>query len=135
MGTTATEKLSAAPRPDQEAYRQSLSLEFSVVVRELVEILGKKLVAYIGGAKDTRTVERWMNGSEPYNNPQDRIRLAFRVAKMLAAHESPGVAQSWFIGLNPDLGDRAPGRLFQSEDFETAGAQVLAAARSFLAGG
>lgn len=124
-----------SPRPDAESYRESITAEFPAVVEGLVRILGKKLTAYIAGAKDVRTVDRWMAGREPYRSPEDRIRLAFQIARMLASKEDSRVVQAWFIGLNPELHDRAPIRFFQDEDFETAGPQVLAAARAFLLGG
>jgi hypothetical protein len=125
----------STPRPDAAAHREAISAAFPVVVAKLVAILGKKLTAYIGGARDTRTVERWMNDIEPYRNPDDRIRLAFQVAQMLVEKDDPRVVQAWFTGLNPDLNDRAPIRFFRDEDFETAGPRVIAAARSFLVGG
>jgi hypothetical protein len=108
---------------------------FPAIVEKLAAVLGKKLTAYIGGARDVRAVERWMSGAEPYRNGEERIRFAYLIANMLATREDPKVVQAWFTGLNPELDDRAPIRLFQDPDFELARQQVLAAARSFLTGG
>ena len=68
----------------------------SEIVAELAEILGKKLTAYIGGVKDTRVIERWMQGGvEPYRDADQRVRLAYQIAKTLSEHDSaprcPGV--------------------------------------------
>lgn len=121
-------------RPDLAAYRLAVSRPFPDVVRELAAILGKKLTAYIGKARDVRAVERWAAGTEPYKGAEERLRLAFRIAKMLQTQESSQVIQSWFAGLNPELNDRVPIRLLRDGDADE-GKAVLNAARAFLAGG
>jgi hypothetical protein len=123
------------PRPDLFVYRKATTLEFSKLATELAAILGKNLMAYIASVKDTRAIERRMTGSEPYKGVEERLRFAYRVAKMNSDHEGPPVVQAWFTGLNPELGDRVPVRLLREEDVATAGPQILGAARAFLAGG
>ena len=122
-------------RPDLLAYREATTLEFSKLVTELTAILGKKLTAYIASVKDARAIERWMAGSEPYKGVEERLRLAYRLAKMISDHEGPRVVQAWFTGLNPELSDRVPVRLLRDEDVEAVGPEILGAARAFLAGG
>jgi len=58
--------VSTPARPDLLAYREATTLDFSKLITELTTILGKKLTAYIASVKDTRAIERWMAGSEPY---------------------------------------------------------------------
>lgn len=123
------------PGPDLLAYREATTLELSKLVTELAAILGKKLTAYIASVKDTRAIERWMADSEPYKGVDERLRLAYRLAKVISDHEGPRVVQTWFTGLNPELGDRVPARLLREEDVATVGPQILGAARAFLAGG
>jgi len=53
-------------RPDLMAYREATTLEFSNLVKDLTTIIGKKLTAYIASVKDTRAIDRWIAGSEPY---------------------------------------------------------------------
>ena len=127
--------VSTPPRPDLLAYREATTLEFSKLVTELTGILGKKLTAYIASVKDARAVERWMAGSEPYKGVEERLRLAYRLAKMIRDHEGPRVVQAWFTGLNPELNDRVPVRLLREENVEAVGPEILGAARAFLAGG
>lgn len=123
-------------RPDLAAHRRAVQAPFAEIVRELTEILGKKLTAYVGGVKDTRVVERWMHdGVEPYREADRRIRLAYQIAKTLSEHDSTRVVQAWFVGLNPELQDRAPVRLLKEEDLDQVGPQLLNAMRAFLAGG
>jgi hypothetical protein len=123
------------PRPDLLAYREATTLEFPKLVTELTGILGKKLTAYIASVKDARAVERWMAGSESYKGVEERLRLAYRLAKMISDHEGPRVVQAWFTGLNPELNDRVPVRLLREENVEDVGPEILGAARAFLAGG
>ncbi len=39
---------------------------------------------------------------------EPRLRMAFRIAQFIAQQDSPGIVQSWFQGLNPELDDRSP---------------------------
>jgi hypothetical protein len=140
MSTTATPQevgtSPAGPRPDFEAHRTEIHTDFPELVLQLREILGRKLVAYIAGVKDTRTIDGWIEGAVPYGSAvEPKIRVAFRVAKTLASRDSVRVIQAWFIGLNPELDDRSPIRLLRDGDPEVEGREVIAAARSFLAGG
>ncbi len=133
MGTSP--QFLAGAKADLDAFRESVSMSFAEVVHELSALIGKKLTAYIGKSKDTRAVERWMGGAGPYKDIEDRMRLAFRVTKMLRSHwENPEVIQAWLTGLNPELGDRVPIRLLREGTLEEDGNAVLTAARSFLAG-
>jgi hypothetical protein len=124
-------------RSDLAAHRRSIQAPFGEIVAELAEILGKKLTAYIGGVKDTRVVERWIQGEveQPYRDADRRIRLAYQIAKTLSEHDSARVVQAWFIGLNPELQDRAPIRLLKEADIDKGGPELLNAMRAFLAGG
>lgn len=123
------------PRPDLLAYRESTTLEFSKLVDELTKIIGKKLTTYIASVKDTRAIDRWIAGSECYKGVEERLRFAYRLAKMIHDQEGPRVVQAWLSGLNPELRDRVPIRLLRDENIETVGPELLGAARAFLAGG
>jgi hypothetical protein len=63
----------------------------STVVERLVEIVGRKLTAYIGGVKDVRAVNRWIAGGEIYGEAEARLRFAFQVVRTLSEHDSPAV--------------------------------------------
>jgi len=65
----------------------------------------------------------------------ERLRIAYRAARLITARDSPAVAQTWFQGLNPIVDDRAPTRLRREDDLAEIGLQVLAAARQFAAVG
>jgi hypothetical protein len=124
-------------RPDLAAYNTTHRADFCVVVKELAELLGLKLTAYLAGANDTRTVRSWIDGSRAVRrgDVEPKLRLALHAALLIADEESPRIAQAWFQGLNPHLGDRSAARLLREGDHEEVGPQVLAAARAFAAGG
>ena len=71
----------------------------------LRDLLGAKLVAYFGGVKDSRAVRQWAEGSRKIANRDDveRLRVAYRAARMINLRDSTQVVQAWFQGLNPFL--------------------------------
>lgn len=124
-------------RPDLAAYASAVRLEPAVLVKELLEVLGAKLVAYLGGVRETRAVRQWAQGERTIANAQDlaRLRLVYQLALLLTERDSPAVVQAWFVGLNPSLADRSPARVLREQSLDDAGPQVLAAARQFAAVG
>jgi hypothetical protein len=125
-------------RPDLAAHQQVIRASTQEVVTRLVELLGARLVAYIGGVGETRAVREWMidgrDHREPRGDTSPRLREALTIALMLASREKPPTIQAWLMGLNPQLDDRAPARLLRDGDAD-AQAAVLGAARAFLIGG
>lgn len=123
-------------RPDLEAYHYATTAPFNFVVKELIDTLGAKLVAYVAGVTEVRAVHEWTGGREPKDpRVHQRLRTALRAAKLITQHDSAPVAQAWFQGLNPQLSDRSPARLLREGDIEEVGPEVIAAARAFVIGG
>ncbi|SKG00856.1 Uncharacterised protein [Mycobacteroides abscessus subsp. massiliense] len=103
------------------------------LVSQLRDQLGRKLVAYLGNAKESRAVDRWVEGTRGHHSAKDvqRLRLAFQAAQLIIAQESKEVVQAWFQGLNPLLGDISPARLLREGNLDADGPRVIAAARQF----
>lgn len=127
--------LAARPRLDLEAYRKATAADFPTVVDSLVQIIGRKLTAYVASVKDARALDRWRQGADPQKEVERRIRLTYHIASMLAGHDSAAVVQAWLTGLNPELDDAVPVKLLREGDVEQDGKRVLNAARAFVAGG
>ncbi|RRQ29195.1 hypothetical protein DK926_04750 [Rhodococcus sp. Eu-32] len=127
----------AHPRPDLAAYNEAARMTQAELVSALRSLLGSKLVAYLGKVKETRAVRQWAEGSRTIHNEADveRMRIAYRVARLITERDSPAVAQTWFQGLNPILDDRPPALLLREGDLHDVGPKVLAAARQFAAVG
>lgn len=129
--------MATASRPDRKAYEHAMRIpDESQVVQELVDVLGWKLTAAIGGVGETRAVKQWASGDRRVQSSEtlDRLRHALYVASFIAQHETKSVAQAWFQGLNPQLGDQSAAMLLREGD---AGdwRDVAAAARAFIVGG
>ncbi|TDW26956.1 hypothetical protein [Cryobacterium psychrophilum] len=123
-------------RPGRRGYEDSLRLSTAEIVGGLRETLGAKLVAYLGGVRETRAVREWAEGTRtPSSDVVLRLRTSFYVMAMLRDRESASTVASWFQGMNPELNDVSPARVLREQELETAGPAVLAAARSFVAFG
>ena len=119
-------------RPGLRAHEESVALSFPEVAARLREILGVRLVAYIGNVKSARSVSDWTRGGHsPGEQDEDRLRQAFYAAGVLRERYSVETVQSWFKGMNPALRDTAPARLLREGDPVEVGPDVLAAAKSF----
>jgi hypothetical protein len=124
------------PKPDFDAHQRAIRSPFPTVAQELRELLGARLVAYIGGVQNTRSVRDWSEGARaPSQDEQQRLRLALQVALLITTADDNAIAQAWFQGLNPQLDDRSPARLLRDGALAEAGPAVIAAARAFLVGG
>lgn len=127
---------STTARGDLRAFQGSIRLSSADVTARLREILGAKLVAYLGSVKETRAVRQWADGErEPSAEVVTRLRIAYHAAALLREKDSAAVVQAWFQGMNPRLDDVAPARLLREGDLEQVGPAVLAAARAFAAQG
>lgn len=124
-----------AATPDFGSYERVTRMDAAAVAQQLEELLGAKLVAYMAGVTEARAVRQWGRGErEPRAEVTARLRIALRVALMIAAIDGPGVAQAWFQGLNPQLDERSPARLLREGNLEEVGPDVLGAAQAFVAG-
>lgn len=96
-----------------------------VLIRDLIERLGGRLVAYTLGEPTTAALR-------PPALPTDlaqhvaRLELLEHVLQVLA--EDDTIGQAWLMGLNPELGDIAPARLVREQGATAASAPLLAAA-------
>ncbi|MDQ3430633.1 MAG: hypothetical protein M3467_00065 [Actinomycetota bacterium] len=121
---------------DLRAYEQSVRLDGPGLVDELRSLLGARLVAYVGAVRETRAVRQWAEGERtPSEAVVRRLRLAYRAAATITSKDSAEVAQAWFQGANPHLGEVAPARLLREGDLDEVGPLILAAAKAFAADG
>lgn len=116
---------------EQAAHRLATRLDLPAVVRSLQEVLGQRTVAVIAGVNDAKVVGKWARGERsPHPEAEGRLRVAFQVMQLLLQKESSATVRAWFIGMNPDLGDRAPALALGDNPLH-----VFQAARAFLAYG
>jgi len=117
----------------EQAHRQAVVTPVDDVASFLQDLLGRRLVAYVAGVQDGKTVSRWANGevSSVRQESEERIRTAYEVAQLLVRFDSPRIVKAWFIGLNPQLDDVSPAETIREGRLKEA----KAAARAFVAGG
>ncbi|WP_205834938.1 hypothetical protein [Crystallibacter degradans] len=64
------------------------------LIRDLRDLLGAKLVAYIASVKETRTVGQWAEGKRtPSAQVMQRLRTAHDVAAVIGTKDSRAVVQ------------------------------------------
>lgn len=126
-----------AAKPDLVAYEAAIRADTAVIVEELREALGARLVAVLAGVSETRAVHQWVDGTRELKSSatEERLRLAYQLWKLITQRDSDRVAQAWFTGLNPKLDDTSPARLLRDGDLDEEGPRLLAAARAFAATG
>lgn len=123
-------------RVDLRAYEESMRLASPELIDRLRDLLGAKLVAYLGSVQETRAVRQWADSADPRTPSTDvlnRLRMAYRIGALLREKDSAAVVQTWFQGMNPRLDDVTPARLLREGDLEQVGPGVVAAARAFAA--
>jgi hypothetical protein len=112
---------------------RAVRLPMPVLIAELREMLGARLLAYIGSVGETRAVREWAEGRRaPKGDTTERLRIAFQVAKGIAEADGTEITRAWFQGLNPLLGDMSPAQLLREGELPTDGRRVITAARQFL---
>lgn len=119
-------------RPGLQAARESVELPLSELVERLRELVGVRLVAYVGNVKNTRPVSDWATGRRsPGSEDEARLRLAFQAARLMRERYDTATIQSWMMGSNPALGYEAPARYIRENRAIDVNREVMAAASSF----
>jgi hypothetical protein len=116
-------------RIEDEPYR----LPIRNVVRELVDLLGRKTVAYFAGLNSVREVASWLSddGSVPRDDREAVLRSALQAARYIADLESPDSAAAWFVGTNSRFDFESPASILRERG--TSGrTDVVRAARAFV---
>jgi hypothetical protein len=120
--TTAMERI---------AYKEAFRASISDVVAYLQDLFGGRLTAVIARVQDANLIGQWAQGEgEPPGETERTLRAAYQVARLLRQAESEQTVQSWFMGMNPHLDDRAPALVIGQDP-----RSVLQAARALLVNG
>ena len=95
--------ISTDDRPDwtasdilEQVHQQSVRAPISEVAGSLQRLLTGRLVAYIAGVKDVKTVGRWANGEigEVRLESERRLRTAYEVVTLLLRFDGPGTVRA-----------------------------------------
>jgi hypothetical protein len=124
-------------RPNTKAFIAEKSVRAAtlpVVVQELADVLGRRLTAFIGGAKSLTEVEIGIANKTITSDAQFRLRTGLELTRILLSREQKDVVQAWFIGLNPLLRD-SPVLMLAQRDPATTREPLVRASLAFLTKG
>lgn len=111
-----------------EADKLDNKLPIGEIVADLKDNLGIRLTAVIGQVKSARTLKRWENGQQrPSLERQQILRDAYHITHLLKSSEDSETIRAWFIGMQPELGDKSPALMLKENNTE-----VFSAALAFL---
>lgn len=134
MATPARERQErGAPDILEQVHEQAVRAPITEMAESLQRLLTGRLVAYMAGVKDAKTVARWASGEigEVRLESERRLRAAYEIMALLSRFDGPGTVRAWFIGMNPHLADDSPADAIHEGRFQ----ETLAAAKSFIAYG
>jgi hypothetical protein len=107
----------------------------SRLIRDSREILGSRITAYLSGLRSDELLDAWASAlAVPPDPIRNRLRIASHAARIVAEWDGVPAARAWLAGQNRRLGDTAPIRLLYENPTESAGPEIIAAARAFVAG-
>ncbi len=116
----------------EAAHREATVTAIGDIANILQDALGQKMVAFMVGNKDPKTIGRWASGqTAPDSDDSTLLRNAFQVFALLQTRESKQTIKAWFAGMNPQLNDSSPAEAL-AEGRKT---EVMLAARAFVASG
>jgi hypothetical protein len=111
------------------AHQRTTKMDIDEVVRQLLEHLGPTLVAALADVRDRKLPSKWAkpDGVQPRLESERRLRAAHQIWCEVESENDQTIARSWFIGMNPLLGDMEPFMAIR----EGRLAEVAMAARAF----
>ena len=118
------------PMTDISAHEYAMDLPIAAVVAELAARVGLTTVAAIGGVRETRAVQQWIDALREPQRPHV-LRFGLQLVMMVAGADGHETANAWLHGGNPRLDDASPLALLRDESLETVQMRLLAAARAF----
>lgn len=115
------------------AYRASVREPPALIARWCLDNLGQRITAVGLGLADASLVRRYARGEgNPSSEREARLRLLYRVGRMLADAYDGQTARAFLRGSNPLLDDQSPVTVIADVPVEESGAVVIAAARALL---
>ena len=106
------------PHPD--------SSEVLEAVKYLQEKVGPEVTAYLSGAENVQTVERWSSRSEiPGPTMAGRLVYGYETIRPIVDRYDGTTAKAWLFGTNPWLRDEAPAYVLRHTDQPSTWQQVV----------
>ena len=127
--------MAALAQVEASAYRASVRESPAAMARWMLDNLGQRITTAGLGLKDASLVRRYARGDgAPSAEREARLRLLYRVSRMVADTYGTATAQAFLRGSNPELDDDSPLLVIATRPVEAAAGEVLGAARALLDG-
>ena len=105
------------------------------MARWLLDHVGQRITTVALCLADASVVRRYARDQvHPPVEREARLRLLFRISRMIADAYDDDTARAFLMSANPQLGDRSPLLMMASEPPEVARPQLIGAARALLQG-
>lgn len=91
-----------------DVFADSIRLDIHDLTRELNENVGAVVVAAMTGAGNRSLPYKWAENVDPRREAEDRLRLGYRVWRILYDNEGRNIALAWLVGANPRLEEQTP---------------------------
>jgi hypothetical protein len=114
------------------ADHEPLQLDIKEVVRELVDVLGRRTVAYLAGLNSVREVASWLSAeTKPHRDRDAVLRSALQATRYIVGLEGRDSAAAWFVGTNPRFDFESPAATLRKRGSEGC-TEVVRAAVAFV---
>ena len=117
-----------------EAHRKAVNASLQEMASNLIDVLGRVVVAGIVGVRNPKTVSRWANGdveSVRDRYSEERLLALHQIVTLMQEQEANATIRAVVIGMSPVLNDSSPATAVRDGNFKGA----MDAAKNFLAGG
>lgn len=108
---------------------QAANADLSTMAKIAGAVLGWQLAAYGVGVHDMLEIRRWASGETEHiadAGVERRLCRAYAICVLLTEiGEAPETIQSWSMGMNPVLYDRAPIEVLREGDLEKVWSAAL----------
>jgi hypothetical protein len=105
------------------------------MARWCLDNLGQRVSAVGLGLTDASLLRRYARGDgKPSGDREARLRLLYRIGRMITDAYDAQTARAFLRGSNPLLGDHAPLTVIADQPVDATGGEVVAAARALLEG-
>ena len=117
-----------------EAHRKAVNASLQEMASNLIDVLGRVVVAGIVGVRNPKTVSRWANGdveSVRDRYSEERLLALHQIVTLMQEQEANATIRAVVIGMSPVLNDSSPATAVRDGNFKGA----MDAAKNFMAGG
>ena len=121
---------------EASAYHDSVKQDLSKLTSWLLEHIGQRIAAVGLNLSDASMLRRYKQGeTESLRGDREaRLRLLFRVGRMVADAFDDETARAFLTSSNPQLGDKSPLIIISDQNPDHAGPEVVGAARALIEG-